>query len=159
VKFVKWGIFFVLAFLISFILLRTFSQEAFRQVAPARILGYRTPEIPIYYFIAGAFLIGLGIGLVVAIYNYITATAEKLKQSRIIKDQDRRIEELSAQVVQLSPHTDPREITKESFEDTHYRKNFLPEDDEEEENADDYKHEDQEDTDSSGNSEIDSFLN
>jgi uncharacterized membrane protein YciS (DUF1049 family) len=151
VKFVKWGLFFLLAFIVSFILLRTFSQEAFRQIAPGRVLGYRTPEIPIYYFIAGAFAIGLFIGLFIAIYNYIAFTAEGIKKSKRIKDLEKQVDFLKDQVARIAPNLESPDLIKESFEDTQYRRDFIKDETEEEEEGG-------EDNNSSDDDEVDSYL-
>jgi TolA-binding protein len=160
-KFVKWGIFFAVAFVISFILLRTFSQEAFRQAAPARILGYRSPEIPIYYFIAGSFLIGLGIGLFIAIYNYITHTAENMKKSRKIKDMEKQLDTMNDKIAKLPHHTESRTLGRESLEDTQYRRDFLPQESDEEVDVQEDEKQDDDEQESSGasdNKEVDSYL-
>ena len=150
-KFVKWGIFFLLAFLISFILLRTFSQEPFRQIAPARILGYRTSEIAIYYFVAGAFGIGLIIGLFVAVYNYIAFTADGLKKSNHIKDLEKQVDFLNDQVARIAPNLESPEVIKESFEDTQYRRDFIRDETEDEEDG-------SEDNNFSDDEGVDSYL-
>ena len=150
-KFVKWGIFFLFAFAVSFVLLQTFSQEPFRKIAPACILGYRTPEIAIYYFIAGAFAIGLFIGLFIAIYNYIAFTAEGIKKSKHIKDLEKRVDFLNDQVARSAPDLESPELIKESFEDTQYRRDFIQEETEEEEEGG-------EENNSSDDDGVDSYL-
>jgi uncharacterized membrane protein YciS (DUF1049 family) len=70
-KILKWLVVFIVAFLFAWILIFTFTQEQFKQVASARILAYWTPAIPIYFYVAGAFGIGLLLGLFAAFYYYI----------------------------------------------------------------------------------------
>ena len=119
-KLIKWGIFFLLAFLISFVLLRTFSQEAFRQTAPARILGYLTPQIPIYTFIAGAFITGLLIGLCIVVYTYITFTAEGIRKSKRINELEKQVDYFTDQAEQISSHFKSSEKLESSVEDSRY---------------------------------------
>ena len=59
-KIFKWFVVFIVAFLFAWILIFTFTQEQFKQVASARILAYWTPPIPIYFYVAGAFGIYVG---------------------------------------------------------------------------------------------------
>ncbi len=70
-KILKWLVVFLLAFILAWILIFTFTQEQFRAVASARILTYRTPAIPIYLYVAAAFGTGLLLGLFTAFYYYI----------------------------------------------------------------------------------------
>lgn len=70
-RFMKWSVLFVAAFIVAWILIFTFTQEPFRVTVSAKILAYQTPAIPVYIYVAGAFAIGLLIGLWVAIYYYI----------------------------------------------------------------------------------------
>lgn len=70
-RFLKWSVLFVAAFMMAWILIFTFTQEPFKYMVPARILAYQTPPIPVYLYVAGAFSIGLLIGLWVALYYFI----------------------------------------------------------------------------------------
>lgn len=70
-RFLKWSVLFVAAFMMAWILIFTFTQEPFKNLVPARILAYQTPPIPVYIYVAGAFGIGLLIGLWVALYYFI----------------------------------------------------------------------------------------
>jgi hypothetical protein len=70
-KILKWMLLFAVAFIFAWILIFTFTQEQFKQLAAARILAYWTPPIPIYLYVAGAFGIGLLLGLFAAFYYYI----------------------------------------------------------------------------------------
>lgn len=63
---------FIAAFLFAWVIIFTFMQEPFKQVASARILAYRTPAIPIYFYVAGAFGAGLLLGLFFSLYCYIS---------------------------------------------------------------------------------------
>jgi len=95
-KLIKWTLIFIIAFIISLIMILTFSQEVFKQTASARIVGYVTPEIPVYYYIAGAFGLGLLVGLGVALYTFISGTAESLKKSRRIRELEKSVKEQEA---------------------------------------------------------------
>ena len=99
-KLIKWILIFILAFIASFILIITFSQPVFKETASARIVGYVTPDIPVYYYIVGAFAFGLLIGMGVAVYNFITGSAESIKKSRRIRELEREVEEGKNQIPQ-----------------------------------------------------------
>ncbi len=105
-KLLKWGFFFLFAFTVSFILLRTFSQDVFKETVPARILGYTTPAIPIYFYIAGSFIIGLVLGLIALVYNFVTSTADTIKKSRRVKELEKEVDFLSDQLSQVSPQVE-----------------------------------------------------
>jgi uncharacterized membrane protein YciS (DUF1049 family) len=88
---------FVFAFFISFVLVNTFSQDAFRVAAPVRFLGYYSHALPLYYFVACAFLLGLCCGLLVFLYSFFIQTAEGMRKSKKIKLLELEVETLSKQ--------------------------------------------------------------
>ncbi len=96
-KFLKWSLFFLFSFAVSWILISTFSQDEFSKDAPGVIFVYSTPSIPIYIYVAGAFLLGLLIGLTVAVFNYISLTARGSRKSRQIKSLEKDNAKLRAQ--------------------------------------------------------------
>ena len=94
-KILKWLGIFTIAFLIAWILIFTFNQDEFKEVASAKILAYTTPKIPLYFYVVGAFGVGLLLGLFATFYYYIvlqrkvhqatnelSALEEKLAESR-----------------------------------------------------------------------------
>ncbi len=129
-KLLKWGIFFIFAFVVSFIILRTFSQDVFKEAVPARLLGNETPAIPIYMYIAGAFTLGLLIGLFVAVYNFVTSASDSFKKSKRLKELEKEVDFLKDQQANMSPVEDGQ-LLKESFEDTVYARDFLKKETEE----------------------------
>ena len=78
-KLTKMTIFAVIVSLISIIFFMTFNQEAFTAPVPAKLLFFKTREFPVLYYIAGAFIFGLTIGVVVAINEHFVM-ASKLKK-------------------------------------------------------------------------------
>lgn len=80
-RFMKWTLFFAVSFVAAWIIIFTFIQEPFQTLVPAKLLYYTTPPVPIYYYLAGSFVLGLGIGLGVAIYNFISLSMQ-LRKSR-----------------------------------------------------------------------------
>ena len=72
----KMTIYGVVIALLTLIAFMTFTQEAFVTPVSAKILMYKTPEIPVIYYITGAFILGLLIGLFVAISTHFKLTKE-----------------------------------------------------------------------------------
>jgi uncharacterized membrane protein YciS (DUF1049 family) len=83
-RIIKIIILFTIAFLMAWILIFTFMQPPFRALVPAKILAYQTPSIPIYYYVTGAFAAGLFMGLLLAIYYFISLKTELVKRNRKI---------------------------------------------------------------------------
>jgi len=71
-KLIKWLIVFAVAFVAAWILIFTFIQPPFKVVAAAQVFKWSGPAIPIYLYVAGAFGIGFGLGIIVALYNYFS---------------------------------------------------------------------------------------
>lgn len=101
-KILKWVLIFLIAFTISFILLHTFSQPVFKHKASAIILRYTAPAIPIYWYVAGSFVIGFLIGLAAVINNFITSTAGSFKKSKKIKELEKEVDFLSDQQASMT---------------------------------------------------------
>jgi uncharacterized membrane protein YciS (DUF1049 family) len=104
-KFLKWSLFFVASFLISWILITTFSQEAFRQPVSARVFAYQTIAIAIYWYVIGAFAAGLLIGLFVAVYNYINCSTRLRKRNRQIRALEEERDRLQMQATMNKPES------------------------------------------------------
>jgi uncharacterized integral membrane protein len=81
-KFMKWVLIFVVAFMVAWILIFTFTQPPFAQGVPAKIFTYRTPSIPVYIYVAGAFITGLLLGCSLAFYYFITGSMKAHKLSK-----------------------------------------------------------------------------
>jgi uncharacterized membrane protein YciS (DUF1049 family) len=95
-KVLKILFFFAISFVIAWILIFTFTQEPFRALASVQLFVRKSPEYPLYYFVLGAFLIGLVLGLLLLMYNWITLRTQLFKSSR-------RIRELEEQLAILRP--------------------------------------------------------
>jgi len=85
-RLLKWLTVFVVAFIIAWIVIFTFIQDEFKQLASAQLLGYETPEIPVYLFVAGAFGLGFLLGLACLLVNYIALSAGIHKHKKRIKE-------------------------------------------------------------------------
>ncbi len=102
-KIFKWVTIFVIAFLFAWILIFTFTQEQFKQVAQARILAYWTPAIPIYFYVAGAFGIGLVLGLLAALYYYILFQTKMRRATRENRDLEEKLAMTHRELEQYRP--------------------------------------------------------
>ncbi|MBN1576957.1 MAG: LapA family protein [Chitinispirillaceae bacterium] len=92
-KILKWLVVFIVAFFFAWILIFTFTQEQFKQVASARILTYWTPAIPIYFYVAGAFGVGLLLGLFAAFYYYIVLQSKVHRRTKDLRELEEKLAE------------------------------------------------------------------
>lgn len=115
-KVLKWVLLFLIAFTISFILLRTFSQPIFQQKASAWILGYTTPAIALYWYVAGSFIIGFLIGLAAVINNVITSITGSMKKSKRIKELEKELDFLSEHQADIASQTESRTVEESTDE-------------------------------------------
>ncbi|MBN1758347.1 MAG: LapA family protein [Chitinispirillaceae bacterium] len=90
-KIFKWIISFSIAFLVAWILIFTFIQEPFKVPVKARLLAYWTPAIPIYAYVAGAFGIGLLLGLFAAFYYYIVLQHKVHQRTRELHELEAKL--------------------------------------------------------------------
>lgn len=74
-KIIRFLLIFTSAFLLAWILIFTFIQPPFKVPAAAKVLVWDTPAIPIYLYVAGAFLLGLAVGVVISLVNYLALSA------------------------------------------------------------------------------------
>ena len=112
-KILKFVVIFAIAFLFASVLIFTFIQPEFKVPASAKIITYTTPKIPIYIYVAGAFGIGLLLGLVAAFYYYFTqhqkvhqATKELHVLEEKLADAKRQLEQYNAQMQTEVEQTD-----------------------------------------------------
>jgi len=112
-RFLRWGIVFLIAFTIAWVLIFTFSQEPFGAKVAVRLPGLKTPQFPIYSFVAVAFLSGLLIGVLISIYNYIIYKIDIGKKTK-------RIIELE----QMTSQKEPVTSGGANFEDTNQKDQY-----------------------------------
>lgn len=131
-KILKWIVVFVIAFLFAWILIFTFNQPPFREVAPARILSYWTPAIPIYIYVAGAFGIGLLLGLFAAFYYYFTQHKKVHKATKELHVLEERLAEAKRALEQY----EVQEVHTEDMNLPLYEEKSVVLDDDDENNGD-----------------------
>ncbi len=109
-KLFKWITISILIIVISIILFQTFTQEIFTNKISLLIFVYRTPKIPVYFYVIGAFLIGLFTGLFVAVYNYFIYNSENRKNIKKIKQLKMDIDFLGSQNKAVSQEIKPSQM-------------------------------------------------
>lgn len=92
----KWVLLFAFAFVVAWVLIFTFTQPPFAEGVPAKIFAYRTPPIPVYVYVTGAFVIGLILGGLVAVYNYITGGMKVHKLNKRVRALESELADLKA---------------------------------------------------------------
>jgi uncharacterized integral membrane protein len=98
--------FFIVAFVAACVILLTFMQEPFQVKVGAKLLWYQTQAIPVYIYLAGAFVLGLLFGFVVFIYYY-THQSMTLRESRkAARDLESEIEKLRAALAHAGTELD-----------------------------------------------------
>jgi|LFRM01.2.fsa_nt_gb hypothetical protein len=95
---IKWLVVFLAAFIVAWVLIFTFTQDPFKALVSARIFAYRTPPVPIYVYVAGAFGAGLLLGLGTLVYNYVLLKGQILRKGKQIQDLERDLEMVRAEL-------------------------------------------------------------
>lgn len=97
-KFVKWALIFAFIFCLSLVLIKTISQDTFNLPAQAWLFGYDVPQLPVYYYVVIAFIIGLSIGAFMAVYYYIAFNADNFKKTKRVKHLEKEAEILNNEI-------------------------------------------------------------
>ena len=83
--FLKWGLLFLIAFALAFVIIVTFSQPQFRQTASVVLFTYQAKPLALYVYVAAALGLGLVVGCSIAAYYYLTLRTALFKRDRRIK--------------------------------------------------------------------------
>ena len=92
-KLVTWVVLFAVAFIIALALVLTFMQPAFKQEVGAQLLTVKTRPLPVYIYVLGAFIFGLGLSSVAAIVGFVRAKAQSFRSNRRISELERELAE------------------------------------------------------------------
>ncbi|HEX2958601.1 MAG TPA: LapA family protein [Chitinispirillaceae bacterium] len=120
-KLLKWVLIFVFAFVVAWILIFTFTQPPFAEGVPAKIFTYRTPPIPVYIYVAGAFITGLFMGCLLAFYNYLTGSMKAHKLSKRLNAAESELAVLKVSTENHNTST-PKEMPGKVDDPDDYRK-------------------------------------
>lgn len=113
-KLMKWLTVFAVAFFTAWILIFTFIQPPFKEVAAAHIFKWSTPSIPIYLYVAGAFGIGFGLGLVVALYNFISLQSKLHHKNKECAQIEAKLSDATIRIKRLEIK-DPVFVPKDTY--------------------------------------------
>ncbi len=98
-KLTKMTIFTAIVAFIAIVLFNTFRQEAFLQPVTVKLFFKETAAIPVIYYIAVSFIIGLSLGTAVALIEHFTMA----KRVRVLKKELKLLnKEFSAKESELS---------------------------------------------------------
>ncbi len=106
-KFTKLTVFAVVIAFLAISLFITFGQEAFIQPVTANFLFIKTPAIPVLYYIAGAFIFGLVIGVFVAVHEHIVMAKRLRELKREFSKKEKEVASDS------EPEVAPSEVVQE----------------------------------------------
>jgi hypothetical protein len=115
----KYVVLFVAAFLTAAVVIFTFQQNAFEQTAPIRLGGYLGPSLPVYVYVAAAFFTGLLIGVVIAVYNFISGNLRTRKLRRDLRNSEQTIDDLRTELEECRKALQQQEAMHEGTPQAH----------------------------------------
>ncbi|MBN2036493.1 MAG: LapA family protein [Chitinispirillaceae bacterium] len=92
-RFFSWILLFIFSLFIALVLVLTFIQPEFKQMVGAQILTYKTQQMPVYSYVIGAFVLGLALGVMQALYTFIRTRAELFAKNRKIRELEHQLDE------------------------------------------------------------------
>lgn len=104
---VRWLLLFIVAFFIALVLVLTFIQPAFKQEVGVQLLRYTTRPLPVYLYVLGAFVAGLGLGVTASIYGFVRAKATELRKNRHIRALEQELARLKQSEGEGAPAKKP----------------------------------------------------
>ena len=106
-RFLKFGIIFTIAFIISWIIIFTFVQKEFHVPVQPKIFFFpKAQAIPVYWYLIGAFGLGLGIGLVIAVYYAFVLSGKRGELKDRNRDLEQANESLKSEIERLNRDLD-----------------------------------------------------
>jgi uncharacterized membrane protein YciS (DUF1049 family) len=107
-KMLSWLLLFILSLFISLVLVLTFIQPEFKQLVGAQILTYKARQLPVYFYVIGAFALGIALGTTQALYTFIRTRTELFHKNRRIRELEKLLEEQTAQQSAAAPQETER---------------------------------------------------
>ncbi|MCU0608168.1 MAG: LapA family protein [Chitinispirillaceae bacterium] len=86
-----WLLLFVITFVFALVLVLTFMQPEFKQEVGAQILTYSTRPLPVYIYVLGAFVAGLGIGIVAGLVGFVRGKAREFNYAKKIRELEQEL--------------------------------------------------------------------
>jgi uncharacterized membrane protein YciS (DUF1049 family) len=103
----SWLLTFIIALFIALVLVLTFTQPEFNTTVGAKILIYRTRQLPVYFYVVAAFVAGLALGVMQVIFTFIRAKAALFHKNRQIRELEQKLADMEGQTPPAE--TPPRE--------------------------------------------------
>jgi hypothetical protein len=110
----SWMVMFIIALFIALVLVLTFTQPEFKTTVGAQIITYKTRQLPVYLYIAGAFVFGLALGVFQVIFTFIRAKAEIFRKNKMIREFEQKIADLEQRIQEVPARELPRVEPPES---------------------------------------------
>jgi uncharacterized membrane protein YciS (DUF1049 family) len=98
----SWMVTFIITLFIAMVLVLTFTQQEFKTTVGAQIITYKTRQLPVYLYVAGAFAFGLALGVFQVIFTFIRAKAEIFRKNKMIRELEQKVESLEQQIKELT---------------------------------------------------------
>ena len=115
-RLLSWGVTFIIAMFIALALVLTFTQPEFKTTVGAQILTYKTQQLPVYYYVAGAFATGLLIGVFQSLYTFFHSRAQIFHKNGKIKELERKLADAEQRIAAFESEAKPSEPTPPSNE-------------------------------------------
>jgi hypothetical protein len=112
-RLLSWAVTFIISMIIALALVLTFTQQEFKTTVGAQILTYKTQQLPVYYYVAGAFAAGLLFGVLQAIFTFFRTKAQVFHKNGKIRELERTISELEQRITAFEANAKLREKTPE----------------------------------------------
>ena len=108
-RLIYWGFVFIIALFIAMAVVLTFVQPEFNTTVGAQIFTYKTKQLPVYYYVIGAFGVGLIIGVLQALYTFFHTRAQIFHKNGRIKDLERQLADAERRIATLQNELKLRE--------------------------------------------------
>lgn len=99
---IRFTLYMTFTLLIAFSVLafyQTFGQAEFLETRVSALLfNWQSKEIPVIWYLVGAFLGGLSIGLFVAVYDHFQMIVEKRKLKKEVKELKQQLKEKESEI-------------------------------------------------------------
>ena len=115
-RLLSWGVTFIIALFIALALVLTFTQPEFKTTVGAQIFTYKTKQLPVYYYVVGAFTAGLLVGVFQALYTFFRSRAQIFHKNGKIKELERKLAETEQRIAAFESEAKPSEPAPPSIE-------------------------------------------
>jgi uncharacterized membrane protein YciS (DUF1049 family) len=102
----KFMVLFLIAFILAWIILATFTQAPFKTPVSAVVLWYQTPALPIFWYVAGAVCLGVIIGMLIMLSPLWGAWTKLRSANKKITQLENSFSPVAAAAETTPVHTD-----------------------------------------------------